>query len=337
MAIGLIDIDSTLPNLALMKLSAYYKSLGEKVEFVQEDGKYEKIHASAILTKSQEQCEKLKKYYGSIIEIGGSGWEFDVINGELVQIRNTVLPDAIEYIKPDYSLYTAEMIYKRIRGIMTKESRMKKAKTIVNAGMGFTSRGCIRNCGFCLVPKKEGCFHHVADISKLLNEKSNVLILDDNNFTADPDRIDKMHEIRDRGLIVDINQGCDIRLMDDATAKALSEIKHLRSVHYAWDLMNYEKQIMQGIKILLKYVKAWRHMCFMLVGYNTTFEEDMYRFRKLMELGVTPHVMIYNDKKDLRLKHFERWVNSKICKACSWEEYEPWVKDQIIYSQVCMF
>lgn len=198
------------------------------------------------------------------------------------------MPKNIEQVKPDYNLYTTDVIYKNIKGIMTKETKLKKAEIIVNAGMGFTSRGCIRNCGFCLVPKKEGCFHHVSEIKDLLNPNSNVLILNDNNLTADPDCIGKLNEIKDRNLMVDINQGCDVRLMNDEIAKALSDVNHLRSLHYAWDLMGFENQVMDGIKVLLKHVKAWRHMCFMLVGYNTTFEEDMYRFRKLEELQIRP-------------------------------------------------
>jgi hypothetical protein len=325
--IGLIDIDSKLPNLALMKISSYYKSLGEQVEFVQQGMEYEKIYASAIFTRSKEKCEELLNYYGEKIEIGGTGWD-----------TNKTLPEAIEQVKPDYDLYTTDMIYKRIcKGIGTKEAKMKKAEQIVNAGMGFTSRGCIRNCGFCFVPKKEGSFRHVAEIKDLINPRSNVLILHDNNLTADPDCIQKLHEIRDRGLIVDINQGCDVRLMNEGIATALAEVKHLRSLHYAWDLMGFESQVMDGIKTLLKHVKAWRHMCFMLVGFNTSFEEDMYRYRKLDEMGIRPYVMVYNDKKDLRLKHFERWVNSRISKACSWEDYGPWIRDQVIYNQISMF
>ena len=123
-----------------------------------------------------------------------------------------------------------------MKGIGTKEHKQRKAAEIVNAGMGFTSRGCIRNCGFCFVPKKEGQFRDIAKIGDLINPRSNVLILHDNNLTADPYCIDKLHEIRDRGLIVDINQGCDVRLVNEDIAKALSEVKHLRSIHYAWDL-----------------------------------------------------------------------------------------------------
>lgn len=86
---------------------------------------------------------------------------------------------------------------------------------------------------------------------------------------------------------------------------------------------------MEGIETLSKFVKPYRHMCFMLVGYNTDFSEDMYRFRRLIELKVDPYVMIYNQKDDMRLKHFARWVNGRIYKKCSWEEYEPWIKFQM--------
>lgn len=317
MTIGLIDIDSKIPNLALMKISNYYKELGEKVEFVEDGKEYEKIYASSIFTRSKSECEKLIEKYGDKIEIGGTGWDL-----------KKELPIEIEKTRPDYDLYSAQEIARRMRGIMTKERKLQKAIEIVNAGMGFTSRGCIRNCGFCFVPKKEGKFKDVAEISDLINPKSNVLILHDNNLTADPYCIDKLNEIRDRKLIVDINQGCDVRLVTDEIAHALSEVKHLRSLHYAWDLMSFENQVMDGIKILSKYIKPYRHMCFMLVGFNTTFEEDMYRFRKLTEMKIDPFVMIYNQKEDVRLKHFARWVNSRIYKKCKFEEYEPWIKAQ---------
>lgn len=317
--IGLIDVDSKIPNLALMKISTYYKSLGEKVEFVQPGKEYEKIFASAIFTRSYNECLRLKGLYGDKIEIGGTGWDL-----------KKVLDEEIERSKPDYNLYTPEMIVGRMRGIMTKARKLEKATEIVNAGMGFTSRGCVRQCGFCFVPKKEGAFRDVAEIKDLINPRSNVLILHDNNLTADPYCIDKLHEIKERGLIVDINQGCDVRLVNEDIAKALSEVRHLRSLHYAWDLMGFEQQVMEGIKTLSKYIKPYRHMCFMLVGFNTTFEEDVYRFRKLTEMKVDPFVMVYNEneKGDIRLKHFARWVNSRIYKSCTFEEYEPWIKSQ---------
>jgi len=328
MKIGLIDVDSIIPNLALMKLSSYYKTNGCEVEFVRLEGHYDKIFASAIFTRSRNECLKLQNYYGDKIEIGGTGWDI-----------KKELPMEIEKMKPDYDLYTAAQIAKRIKGISTKERKFEKATEIVNAGIGFTSRGCIRNCGFCFVPEKEGNFKNVAEIKDLINPKSNVLILHDNNITADPLCINKLHEIRDRKLVVDINQGCDVRLVNEDIAMALSEVKHLRSVHYAWDLMAYESQVMEGIKTLSKFIKPYKHMCFILAGFNTSFEEDMYRFRKLDELGIRPYVMKYNEKKDERLKHFARWVDSMIYTTVpDFEEYEPWKKIKYdYYNQIKLF
>jgi hypothetical protein len=327
--IGLIDVDSILPNLALMKLSNYYKSIGCTVEFVRVGAEYDKIYASAIFTRSKADCLKFIDYYGDKIEIGGTGWDI-----------NKVLPVEIDRMKPDYDLYKVEDIAPRIKGISTKQRKFEKAAEIVNAGMGFTSRGCIRNCPFCFVPKKEGIFRQATEIKDLINPKSNVLILHDNNLTADPFCIDKLKEIKDRGLTVDINQGCDVRLMTDDIAQALSEVKHLRSIHYAWDLMGFEEQVLSGIKVLSQHIKNYRHMCFMLTGFNTSFEEDMYRFRKLDELGIRPYVMKYNQKDDdERLNKFARWVNSMIYKAVpDFEEYGPWKKIKDSYdSQISLF
>lgn len=319
--IGLIDVDSKLPNLALMKISSYFKSMGEQVEFVKRGlplENYERIYASSIFTRSRATCEQLMEKYGDRLVIGGTGWSL-----------TKELPPEIDGMMPDYDLYTTDMIYERIKfGVGKRESKIKKAETIINAGLGFSSRGCCRNCTFCVVPRKEGKLHQVAEIKDLISPKSNVLILNDNNLTADPNGIEKLHEIRDRKLTVDINQGVDVRLMTDELSQALSEVKHLRSLHYSWDLMQYEDSVIRGIQALKQYVPAWRHMCFMLVGFNTTFEEDMYRFRRLRELKVDAFVMIYNQKPDVRLKHFARWVNGRFYKVSSFERYEPWLRVQ---------
>lgn len=320
MKIGLIDVDGILPNLALMKISSFYKANECDVEFVQENKKYDKIFASAIFTKSEPKCRRLKEQYGSCIDIGGTGWNID-----------KKLPVEIERCHPDYQLYSPEMTSRNISGIMKRERKMQKAQQIVNAGLGFTSRGCVRHCSFCFVPRKEGPLRQNSEIRDIINPHSNVIILNDNNFTADPFFYEKLNEIRDRKLIVDINQGVDVRLMTDEKAQALSEVKHLRSIHYAWDQMENEAAILEGIQRLSKAIRPYRHMCFMLVGYNTSFEEDMYRFCVLKEMGVKPYVMRYNDQRhDIRLNCFTRWVNGNFYHSCTFQEYEPWEKARTV-------
>lgn len=126
--------------------------------------------------------------------------------------------------------------------------------------------------------------------------------------------------------------------MTEEKAKALSEIRHLRSLHYAWDLMQYEDQVIKGIKILSKYVKPYKQMCFVLAGFNTTFEEDMYRIKKLTELNIKPYIMKYNKRNDdLRLNCLAGWVDSRKHTICSFEDYWPWIRDQVKYNQISMF
>jgi hypothetical protein len=313
----LIDFDGKLPNLALCKLSTWYKAQGDEV-FLNKCDKPDRIFISSLFTWNRHEVEKLLQVYPNA-EIGGTGWD-----------KHKDLPPEIEACKPDYDLYKVSDILPRIRGgIATKASKIEKAETIVNAGIGFSSRGCPRSCKFCFVPSKEGNFHQVATIGELLNPRSNVLILLDNNLTADPDIIDKLHEIRDRGLIIDITQGIDVRLVTPEIAQALSEVKHLRSIHYAWDLMSFERQVMEGIKILAKYIKTYHHLCMTLTGYDTTFEQDEYRFHKLIYMKIDPYIMPYNKIYPTeKHHHFARWVNGRIYKKCSFEQYEPWMKAQ---------
>lgn len=325
MKVLLIDVDGKLPNLALMKLSAWHKQQGDEA-FLNECTQPDKVYISTLFTWNHPKVEKLLQLYPAA-EVGGTGWNL-----------HKDLPAEVEACHPDYDLYHVSDILPRIAGgIATKKSKEKKAQTIVDAGIGFTSRGCIRKCGFCFVPQKEGAFLPVAGIGELLNPRSKVLVLLDNNLTADPDCIDKLREIRDRGLTVDISQGINVRLLTPEIAQALSEVKHLRSLHYAWDLVDClnDLKIMNGILLLQKFIKAWRHMCFMLTCYNTTFEQDMYRFRMLNEMDVKPYVMPYNKHYPTQRDHcFASWVNGRYHTACSFEEFEPWKKVRRLDGQI---
>lgn len=320
MKIGLIDFDGKQVNLALMKLSAWHKQRGDTVvlnEFEPED--IDKVYVSVLFEKNKNDAFQKASSYNNF-EIGGTGWDL-----------TTELPPKIETCKPDYDLYTVADIAPRIRGIMKKETRVKKAHDIVNAGIGFISRGCIRSCPFCVVPKKEGKIHRVNNVSDVINPRSNIITLLDANLTANPDVHDILDEIIERNLIVDLTQGVDIRTITPKLAEKLSKVRFLRSLHYAWDLMPFEKKVLKGIDILSKHIKKWRHMCYMLVGYNTTWEENYYRFHKLArEIKVDPYVMLYNGKEpSIKIKHFARWVNGRIYKKCSFEEYRPWVQAQL--------
>jgi len=314
--VNLIDFDGKIPNLALIKASTYFKQLGYAVSLNASSGEFDIVMCSVLFTWNKDKAMHLKNEFPNI-QFGGTGWNL-----------TTIMPSGIEACKPDYNLYTAEFLYPRIKGIMRKASKVAKAQELVDAGVGFTSRGCIRNCCFCVVPGKEGQLHPDTEIKDIINQRSKNIILLDNNLLADPTAIGKLHEIRDRGLSVDITQGIDVRLVTPELAQALSEVKRMRSLHYAWDFIQSEKQVFKGIDILSRFITRSNHMCFCLTGYNTSPEEDDYRFRKLLEAKIDPYIMIYNHEGDNRLKHWARWVNGRIYKVCSFDDYEPWVKQK---------
>lgn len=295
MKIGLFDIDSKYHNLALMKLSTYHKRRGHKVEFYQPlwHASYDIIYCSKIFQKSN----KNDGYIREDMVCGGSGFEY-----------LTLLPDYIEHIKPDYSLYNLDY------------------------SLGFTTRGCIRNCKFCIVPEKEGKIKEHAEVEEFLNPKSNIVVLLDNNFLAMPSHINKLQKYIDKGWRMDFNQGLDARLINKENAKLLTRIKYKEMIRFAWDNIKDETEIISGLELVIKAgIRPRDITVYVLIGFDTTFKEDLYRIQRLRDIkdergSIKPYVMNYNNSlKSRKYKDFMRWVNNPwIFKSCKWEEYRKW-------------
>jgi len=276
----LIDFDSKIPNLALLKLSAFHKSRGDSVFLNNGCGDPDKVYVSCIYSQNGPQVRGLTTMYPNI-EIGGSGISLE-----------TKLPDAIEHLCPDYDLY--DMDY----------------------SMGFTSRGCVRKCPFCIVHRKEKWNPNHADLDEFLRHDKLVLL--DNNLTASPRFKQIVSDLTDRGIRTNFNQGMDIRLIDEEKAGLLADVKARdfefrdRSYYFAWDSMDIEQQVHEGIQHLLNAGILGRYLNFyILVDFDTTIEQDEYRALKLHEWGVVPYVQVYNNGGSRALRRFARSVNKK--------------------------
>ncbi len=286
MKVGLFDIDSKYHNLALMKLSTYHKQKGDETELYNPlfINTYDRVYVSKIFTIYHINEGYIPE---NIFRAGGSGFDLE-----------KKLPNNIEHLMPDYSLYN------------------------LNYSLGFTTRGCIRNCDFCIVRQKEGYIKEHAEVEEFLKPKSNIVVLLDNNFLALPSHIKKLQKYIKKGWKMDFNQGLDIRLINKENAKLLAKVKHYKQIHFAWDLMSYEKEVKKGLKILFKAgIKPYQIMVYILCNYNTSCKEDLYRFNELDNLGVDPYVMLYG-KGNKMIHDFARWGNRRwISKSCKWEEY----------------
>ena len=291
------DPVAKFPNLALMKLSAYHKELKHTVGF--DITNPDIIYFSCIFSRGKDIMEGKIQFLSSMypdakIELGGYGFN-----------KNT-LPRYTEHQMPDYELYD------------------------IDYSVGFTSRGCIRNCKFCIVPKNEGFIHDHAPISEFLHPDHNKLILLDNNFLASPRWKYNIKYIIDHKITVNFNQGLDLRLINNENAKLLSQVKFStwsfksKYLHFAFDNIKLESTIRKGIETLrLNGVKPYRLIVYILCGFNSTHEDDMHRFNVLRELGCNPYIMKYNDRKDDKwLNAFDRWVNGFVYKKASWKDYD---------------
>lgn len=292
MKVGLVQIDGKLPNLALMQICAYHESLGHQVEWFKGElyaDEYDEIYASKIFAFSElpQLPERAK--------IGGTGIDF----------FNT-LPPEIAACVPSYSLYPDCKFH-----------------------LGFTMKGCRLNCAFCCVPKKEGRPRVNSTIDKLLLNPNggDRLMLLDNDFFGGADWKVNLERIIELNLKVCFVQGLNIRILKDDQAELLAKVQYRNSTFsakyltFAWDIPKQEKLIFDGIDRCERYgIKASRLQFFVLIGFDSTPEQDLDRVTRLFERGCDPYAMPYN-KFDSYQKAFCRWVNRRMMSKVAWSDY----------------
>ena len=280
MKIGLYNLEPAIVNTAMMQVSTYHKLNNDDVYIYSPlfHDEYDKIYAFSIFDYTD------KGYVRDDMITGGTG--FDI---------KSKLPVEITKCEYDWSLYPD-----------------------CDYSILWFSRGCIRNCPFCVVREKEGYIHSVEPLN--LNPNGEYVKVMDNNFFANPNWNDGVDYLLGLGQKIDM-QGFDIRIFNESQGEALSQLKHRKAFKFAWD--NPRDNIDDKIELLLDYIKPSNLMCYVLIGYWSSPMEDYRRVMHLWEkYKIHSFVMPY-DKFNRYQKDFSRWVNNKIeFKSCTWEEYQ---------------
>ena len=171
--------------------------------------------------------------------------------------------------------------------------------------------------------KWEGKPHASGDIYDFWDRRHRKIVLLDNNILALPDHFRKIaKQIISNKILVEFNAGLDIRLIDDKNAKLLKKM-HISEPKFSWDNIADEYLVMRGIEILRRN-GINRSMFYVLVGYNSTFYEDLYRLNKLRDSDQRAYVMVYDPEilKDPRYASMRQWVNSMVAfPICTFEEF----------------
>lgn len=239
--------------------------------------------------------------------IGGAGYCIELVDGREIYHAESDqnLPDEIEHIYPDYGLYPE----------LTKDT-----------AYGFLTRGCPRQCSFCIVGKKEGCkSRKVADLEEFWHGQKNIVLCDP-NILACKDHMELLEQLRQSGAKVNFNQGLDIRLINDSNLELLQEIR-MSAIHFAFDRWQDKNIVEPRLREFARKTGYDRNngkvTVYILVNYDTTFQQDMYRIQLCRELNFVPYVMIYDKAHaDPIYRKLQRWCNNFIFWKCkTFEEY----------------
>lgn len=291
MNIGLIAVDSKFPNLALMKLSAYHKKKGDNVEWYSIFGNYDIVYMAKVFTFTPDYQYIIPN--ADHIEKGGTGYDIE-----------KKLPDYIDRLQPDYSLYNIDK----------------------NLAYGFLTRGCPNRCKWCIVPKKEGAVTPYMDIEDVAQDRKRVILLD-NNILASNYGLNQIEKIVKLGLHVDFNQALDARLITDEVAKLLARVKWMKYVRFGCDTRGQIIAVEHAASLMDKHgYKGQFFLYCILMDFKESFERiNRWRNKKRF----VPYAQPYRDcikpnsipqwQKDLAKWCDRLWIY----RACNFADFEP--------------
>jgi len=316
--IGIIDADlidngTRHPNLALMKISGYYKSLGCNVSLLlsyKDLSDYSNIYISKVFSKTSIPDLSLYNH----ISFGGTGFFED---------GGPNLHKEIEHHMPDYSLYN---------GYVDKQISLGKKKEYysdyIDYSIGFTTRGCFRKCEFCVNKKYNKVFRH-SSVDEFLDTSRKGIYLWDDNFLGYCKWEEVLDELVDTNKPFQFRQGLDIRLLDKRKAKRLSEVKYKGDFLFAFD--NYqEKDLIEKKLRLWKSYSSKATKLYLFCGYYRSDEYDIINLFKrihiLMKFGTLPYVMRHDNHKSSKYRgvytQIARWCNQpQFYKKMSFREF----------------
>lgn len=297
MRIGLHDAEKehfkhkTFPNLALMKISAYHKKNGDRVEWWNPLYRYDRIYSSKVF-----DFTPVDPYLPDNAIRGGTGYKD-------IPIDRT-LPDEIDGMFPDYSIYP-ECDY----------------------AIGYLTRGCPNHCRWCVVPRKEGNIRPYRKWQEIVRNDTDKLVLMDNNILSCDYGIRQLESLIGSGYRIDLNQGMDARLVDREIAQILSKLSWIRHIRLSCDQKDQIEPIQRTIDLLKENgVKPYRVFIYLLVTDDlqdaSERVEALKRYKGINlyaqperneRLGVIPNKS--------QLEFAQRYIYGGCYRTETWEEY----------------
>jgi len=295
------------PPLGLLKLASYHRSRGNQVKLVRgfkEDLKFnpDRIEITSLFTYAWKPVHEVIKFYhnkfsSAKIRVGG-------IYASLMPRR---LKSFFPFIDIHIGLFEAADDYLPAYDLLNEVENWKKWDSTIL----FTSRGCIRSCPYCIVPKLEGKIRSVVeDLERHIYPNHKRIILWDNNFFASPNWKKILKDLQNIGLPVDFNQGIDARLINDETARMIADLR-TPLIRTAFDNLHEKNALTNAIEVFSQS-GIRRRKIFIYTLYN--FYSEKYhsdipatffeRIKHIADLGCVSYPMRYEPLTSLEKNSF---------------------------------
>lgn len=252
----------------------------------------DRIYITSLFSYAWEKVHSAISFYTKIYT------DSEIIVGG---IYATLMSEHIKTNFPNICIYTG--LFKEAEDLLPAYHLLKQVEKWKDwdKSILFTSRGCIRKCPFCVVPKMEGEYYaDKKSILKFIHPDHKRVVIWDNNFLASPYSKNILKELIEYKIIPDFNQGLDARLIDDEIAVLLAKSKS-KTIHFAYDFKEEASAVKRVINFLEKAGFNKRNLIFYML-YNfydpsnnmgDTPADFFYRLNDLMKWGVTAYPMRY--------------------------------------------
>lgn len=295
MKIAIIDADligrdkHRFPNLVCMKLSGYYKEIGNEVELKMDYenlAAYDKVFISKVFTDTPIDEEILKL---PNVEYGGTGFFYD---------KAPKLPDEVEHHMPDYHLYDNWVEQQIASG-----KKRNDFKEYLDYSIGFITRGCFRKCPFCVNQKYDRVFEH-SPLKEFYDPTRKKICLLDDNFLGCPNWKALLQQLKDTEKPFKFKQGLDERILTNEKCEMLFSSKYDGQVTFAFDNIADYELIKKKLQMILRHTDKIMTF-YVLCGfdreekYNDDFwKQDIFDMMKRIELLMKhqclPYIMRFN-------------------------------------------
>jgi len=291
------------PPLGLLKLATYHKMKGDVVQLLRGNKKAEispdRIYVTSLFTYAwkavHESVKHYKKMYPSAeVWLGG-------IYASLMK----------EHAKKSGADHIFEGIFHEAENLMPDYTLIPEW----DGSIIFSSRGCIRECSFCAVPKLEGKPNSLKySIKDLIHPKHTKVILWDNNILANPNWENIFDELITLNLKVDFNQGIDARLISEKSAEKLSRMK-ISLIRLAYDTQETGPKVHRAINLLHEHgIRKKKIVVYTLFNYEDNPDDFFQRVKDILNWGAACYPMRFEPLNSLEKNQYlsKNWTYEEI-------------------------